>query len=63
MMAEIDDLLLPYTIDLSIFIQISDHDVIEHIRRVGVPFYEKQEQKQASKACRGEARNGRTISV
>src|ERR1051325_181216 len=38
---ELDDLLLPYTIDLSIFSQISDPDVLEHIRRVGVTFYEK----------------------
>ena len=40
-MDEIDDLLLPYTFDLSIFKQISDPDVIEHIKRVGVIFYEK----------------------
>lgn len=38
---ELDDLLLPYTIDLSIFSHISDPDVIDHIRRVGVMFYEK----------------------
>jgi len=38
---ELDDLLLPYTIDLSIFSQIGDSDVIEHIQRVGVTFYEK----------------------
>ncbi len=40
-MEDIDDLLLPYTVDLSIFSQISDPDVINHIRRVGVTFYEK----------------------
>jgi len=39
---EIDDLLLPYTFDLSIFRQISDPDVIDHIRRVGVVFYERE---------------------
>jgi len=39
---EIDDLLLPYTIDLSIYDQISDPDVIEHIQRVGVAFYERK---------------------
>lgn len=39
---ELDDLLLPYTIDLSIFLHINDPDVIEHIRRVGVIFYETQ---------------------
>ncbi len=38
---ELDDLLLPYTIDLSIFSHISDPDVIEHIQRVGRMFYEK----------------------
>lgn len=38
---ELDDLLLPYTIDLSIFSHISDPDVIEHIQRVGMTFYEK----------------------
>lgn len=37
----IDDLLLPYSFDISIFTMISDPDVIEHIRRVGVVFYEK----------------------
>ncbi len=40
-MDEIDDLLLPYTIDLSIFDQIDDPDVVEHIRRVGKTLYEK----------------------
>jgi predicted nucleotidyltransferase len=38
---DLDDLLLPYTIDLSIFDDIGDLDVIEHIQRVGVTFYEK----------------------
>lgn len=40
-MEEIDDLLLPYTIDLSIFHHISDPDVVEYIERVGVAFYDK----------------------
>jgi predicted nucleotidyltransferase len=44
-MDEIDDLLLPYTIDLSILNNISDPDVIEHIQRVGVTFYEKKSKK------------------
>ena len=39
----LDDLLLPYTIDLSIFNNIGDPDVIEHIQRVGVTFYDKSE--------------------
>lgn len=37
---ELDDLLLPYSIDLSIFHQISNKDLIEHIERVGIVFYE-----------------------
>lgn len=40
---DLDDLLLPYTIHLSIFHQIDDLDVIEHIQRVGVVFYQKSE--------------------
>jgi len=44
-MNKLDDLLLPYTIDLSIFHNISDPDVVEHIQRVGVTFYEKASDK------------------
>jgi predicted nucleotidyltransferase len=40
---EIDDLLLPYTIDLSIFTDIGDPDVIDHIQRIGVTFYDKSQ--------------------
>jgi predicted nucleotidyltransferase len=43
-MDEIDDLLLPYTFDLSIFHHISDPDVVAHIERAGVIFYEKNRQ-------------------
>ena len=42
-LTDLDELLLPYTIDLSIFDDIGDPDVIEHIQRVGVTFYEKGE--------------------
>ena len=38
---DLDDLLLPYTFDLSIFRDINDPGVTEHIRRVGVTMYEK----------------------
>jgi predicted nucleotidyltransferase len=38
---ELDDLLLPYKIDLSIFENISNPDLIDHINRVGIIFYEK----------------------
>lgn len=38
---DLDELLLPYTIDLSIWNDIGDPDVLAHIRRVGVLFYQK----------------------
>jgi len=38
---QLDDLLLPYTFDLSIFNQIKNPDLIAHIERVGIVFYEK----------------------
>lgn len=38
---EIDDLLLPYKIDLSIFQQIDNPGLIDHIHRVGLPFYDR----------------------
>ncbi|MEI6290883.1 MAG: nucleotidyltransferase domain-containing protein [Chloroflexota bacterium] len=41
-LVEIDDLLLPYTIDLSIFHTLKDPDFIDHIQRVGLTFYEKE---------------------
>jgi len=46
-MTALDDLLLPYTIDLSLFHAISDPEVVEHIQRVGVIFYEKSAPRQA----------------
>jgi predicted nucleotidyltransferase len=36
---ELDDLLLPYTIDLSLFRHIENPDLLAHIDRVGVNFY------------------------
>ncbi|HOV13014.1 MAG TPA: nucleotidyltransferase domain-containing protein [Spirochaetota bacterium] len=38
---DLDDLLLPYTIDLSDFKSISNSDLIDHIKRVGIVFYKK----------------------
>jgi uncharacterized protein len=40
---DIDDLLLPYTLDLSIFRDLEDPAIIEHIQRVGLSFYDKPE--------------------
>ncbi len=38
---QIDDLFLPYTVDLSQYEQLSNPDLIEHIDRVGVVIYKK----------------------
>jgi predicted nucleotidyltransferase len=39
---ELDDLLLPYKFDLSLFADLTHAELIDHIRRVGVVFYEKK---------------------
>ncbi len=39
---ELDDLLLPYTIDLSLLHLIEHKDLRAHIERVGVEFYRRQ---------------------
>ncbi len=41
LMDELDDLLLPYMIDLSIYHQIDNPALREHIERVGVVFYQR----------------------
>jgi len=38
---EIDDLLLPYLFDISLFDSLSNPELREHIRRVGKVFYEQ----------------------
>lgn len=40
---ELDDLLLPYTFDISIKRQISNPDLVEHINRIGKVFYKKED--------------------
>lgn len=37
----LDDLLLPYTIDLSVFSELKHPELEAHIQRVGVVFYER----------------------
>jgi len=37
----LDDLLLPYKIDLSLFSELRHAALIDHIRRVGIPLYER----------------------
>ena len=36
---QLDDLLLPYTFDISLFDQIKNDDILDHINRVGIVFY------------------------
>jgi uncharacterized protein len=43
---EIDDLLLPYKMDLSLYRQIENPDLLEHINRVGVTFYQSAKNQQ-----------------
>jgi uncharacterized protein len=42
----IDELLLPYSFDLSLFAGIENANLIDHIRRVGIVFYERDIAKQ-----------------
>lgn len=42
LLSDIDDLLLPYEFDISIFNRLSDKEFTEHIRRAGITIYEKQ---------------------
>lgn len=39
---QIDDLMLPYTVDLSQYRQLENVDLIAHIDRVGVAIYDKE---------------------
>ena len=38
---DIDDLLLPYQFDISIFHTLKNPDLIDHIKRVGITIYHK----------------------
>ena len=38
---ELDDLLLPYSFDLSIYDHINNSDLVDHIQRVGEKIYKK----------------------
>lgn len=40
---ELDDLLLPYTFDISIYSHIKNKNLLEHINRIGKEFYKKQQ--------------------
>jgi predicted nucleotidyltransferase len=38
---KLDELLLPYMIDVSVFVDLKHPELEEHIKRVGVVFYER----------------------
>ncbi len=44
----LDDLLLPYTIDLSVFHELNHASLRQHIERVGVVLYERDNQEGAA---------------
>lgn len=39
---QLDDLLLPYTFDLSVYRHLDNSALIDHISRVGVSFYKRE---------------------
>jgi predicted nucleotidyltransferase len=39
---QLDDLMLPYTFDLSIFKRLGDPDFIQFIQQVGIVFYKRE---------------------
>ena len=39
--SDIDDLLLPYQFDISLFTSLKNKDLIEHIERVGIGIYQR----------------------
>jgi hypothetical protein len=49
-MGELDDLLLPYMIDLSIFARLQHRGLREHIERVGQELYARKPAVPASAA-------------
>lgn len=46
----LDELYLPYTFDLSIFGNIDNHELKEHIMRVGTVFYERLSKSSTAKS-------------
>ena len=41
--SELDETLIPYTIDLSLFEKLTDSDLRDHIERIGVVFYQRSD--------------------
>lgn len=42
---EIDDIFLPYKLDISLFHQIENPHLVDHIKSVGIVFYKKLQNK------------------
>ncbi|OEU60149.1 MAG: hypothetical protein BA870_12205 [Desulfuromonadales bacterium C00003094] len=47
----LDDLLLPYTIDLSVYDQLRHSALQAHIDRVGQLFYQRKDREQNNQSC------------
>ena len=47
---DIDDLMLPYTFDISIYHHIKNEDLLDHIARVGKGFFVREDFKSSLKA-------------
>ena len=45
---ELDDLLLPYKMDLSLLKHINNPELLDHIQRVGKVFYERENYRQVN---------------
>ena len=41
---ELDDLMLPYSIDINLFSELTNEDLVSHIKRVGIPIYKKTDE-------------------
>lgn len=46
-MSDLDDLLLPWMIDLSLLAELNHPGLLEHIKRVGLALYERDAEKTA----------------
>ena len=42
--AELDDLLLPYNVDMSLYNSINDSELLDHINRVGIKLFSRKKQ-------------------
>ena len=46
---EVDDLLLPYQFDLSLFHSLNNKDLIDHIQRRGIVIYNKVKKQEQNR--------------